>query len=186
MTNQRRPSRPTANQSAALTSMTLLFPVTIRQNWGRCCIRMTSTSSLWLDPSSTIFIIRRKLPPPELIKDNLKDKPNKSQVSLVLDMGQFQIRICVNLFFHSNVRLLLNIVDVSFKFSQYYLTFKYLSWNKYIVSVFDFDYLGFSVSAKFVYKTDTFKVLIKVVLATLSTTFEALLRTWDDLSFNIK
>ena len=65
-------------------------------------------------------------------------------------------------------------------------TFKYLSWNKYIVCVFDFDYLGFSVSTKFGDKTDTFKVLIKVVLATLSTTFEALLRTWDDLSFNIK
>mgnify|MGYP006975722575 CR=1 FL=1 len=43
-----------------------------------------------------------------------------------------------------------------------------------------------SVSAKSGYKTDTFKVLIKVVLATLSTTFEALLRTWDGLSFKVK
>ena len=100
MTNQRRPSSPTANPRAALTSMTPLFLITILQTRGRCCIRMTSTSSLSPAPSSTISTIRRKLPPPELIKDILKDKHNKSQASQVLDMGQFQTRICVNLFFH--------------------------------------------------------------------------------------
>ena len=45
---------------------------------------------------------------------------------------------------------------------------KYLYWNKYIVCVFNFDYVGFSVSPKFRHKTDTFKLLIRVVLATLS------------------
>ena len=185
MTNQRQASSHTANQRPALT---LLFLITILQTRGRCCIRMTSTWSLWLVPSFTIFIIKRKLPPPEMIKDSLKDKPNKSQVSRVLDMGQFQIRICVNLFFHLIYMsscceiLLMSLLNPA----SIIQTFKYLSWNKYIVCVFDFDYLGFSVSTKFGDKTDTFKVLIKVVLATLSTTFEALLRTWDDLSFNIK
>ena len=122
MTNQRQASSHTANQRPALT---LLFLIIILQTRGLCFIRMTSTWSLWLVPSFTIFIIKRKLPPPEMIKDNLKDKPNKSQVSRVLDMGQFQIRICVNLFFHGipfnlYVKLLLNIVDVSVKSSQYY------------------------------------------------------------------
>lgn len=99
MTNQRRPSSPTASQRAALTSMTSLLLISILLTRGRCCIRMTSTWSPSPAPSSTTFIIKRKLRPPELIKDNLKDKPNKSQVSQVLDMGQFRIRKCVNLFF---------------------------------------------------------------------------------------
>ena len=189
MTNQRRPSSPTANQRAALTSMTPLFLITILQTRGRCCIRMTSTWSLSPAPSSTISTIKTKLRPPELIKDILKDKHNKSQVSQVLDMGQFQTRICVNLFFHLiyvsscfswNIVVVKN-PSISIKSSQYYSKscqmYKYLSSNKYIVWVFNFDYVGFSVSPKFRHKTDTFKVLIRVVLATHSPTFEALLHS---------
>ena len=128
MTNQRRPSSPTANPRAVLTSMTPLFLITILQTQGRCCIRMISTLSLSPAPSSTISTIRRKLPPPELIKDILKDKHNKSQASQVLDMGQFQTRIRVNLFFHLiyvSICLNRNIVvikhlSISIKSSQYY------------------------------------------------------------------
>ena len=81
-------------------------------------------------------------------------------------------------------------LSISIESSQYYSKscqmYKYLYWNKYIVCVFNFDYVGFSVSPKFRHKTDTFKLLIRVVLATLSPTFEALLYstcTWDDLSY---